>query len=183
MGFPSISVYGANPLFQSLVSSDAVPEPVFSFKLSNDSAELFVGGTDETLFEGDFTYVPVTQEGYWQVVLDSLTVGGQNVFSSNISVSSIIDTGTTLIVGDTQTVQAAYQSIKGATDNGDGTWSGASSLTFTRLATLLTKSSSLRRHPGRCARLRQPIFYRRPRDIRPWRRCRSHHLHWRSFLQ
>jgi len=123
MGFPSISVYGANPLFQSLVSSDAVPEPVFSFKLSNDSAELFVGGTDETLFEGDFTYVPVTQEGYWQVVLDSLTVGGQNVFSSNISVSSIIDTGTTLIVGDTQTVQAAYQSIKGATDNGDGTWS------------------------------------------------------------
>ncbi|KAI0037070.1 acid protease [Vararia minispora EC-137] len=121
MGFPSISVYGANPVFQTLVASGVITEPVFSFKLATEGSELFIGGTDANLFTGNFTFVNVTQQGYWQVEMDALTVNGQNVIPI-AQTSSIIDTGTTLIVGDTQTVATAYRSIQGATDNGDGTY-------------------------------------------------------------
>jgi cathepsin D len=36
---------------------------------------------------------------------------------------AIIDTGTSLIIGDSHSVATAYKSIRGASDNGDGTYS------------------------------------------------------------
>ncbi|KAI0032985.1 acid protease [Vararia minispora EC-137] len=122
MAFPSISVYGANPVFQTLIQAGAVSEPIFGFKLAPEGAELFVGGMNTALIGGDVTFVPVTREGYWQVEMDAITVNGRRAFSI-ARTSAIIDTGTTLIVGDTQSVQNVYESITGAVDNGDGTWS------------------------------------------------------------
>lgn len=119
MGFKSISDYNADPFFQTLVANDAVSDAVFGFKLSSSGAELYLGGTNSDLASGDFTYVPVTQEGYWQVDMDGFSVGGSQAVSST---SAIIDTGTTLIVGDSQSVASAYESISGAQDNGDGTY-------------------------------------------------------------
>lgn len=120
MGFKSISDYNANPVFQTLVANDAVDDSVFSFKLSSSGASLFVGGSDTSLYSGDFTYVPVTQEGYWQVDLDGVSVDGDSVVNS---ISSIIDTGTTQIVGDEDNVAAVYKKISGAAEAsqyGDG---------------------------------------------------------------
>ena len=57
--------------------------------------------------------------------MDSVTVGGNNVVGST---EAIIDTGTTLIVGDSQSIASAYGGIKGAQDNGDGTYTGVSFL-------------------------------------------------------
>ena len=51
--------------------------------------------------------------------MDSATANGK---PSVGSVTSIIDTGTTLIVGDSQSVASAYENISGASDNGDGTY-------------------------------------------------------------
>ena len=119
MAFQSISDYNASPFFQTLVSEGTVSDSVFGFKLSSSGAELYLGGTDSDLVSGDFTYVSVAQEGYWQVDMDGLSVGGSQVVSST---SSIIDTGTTLIVGDSSSVASAYSSISGSSDNGDGTY-------------------------------------------------------------
>lgn len=140
MGFKSISDYNANPPFQSMVAAGAVDESVFGFKLAESGSELYLGGTNSNLYSGDFTYVPVTDEvsillsgiegagadlcasqGYWQVNMDAFNVNGKKVVSST---SSIIDTGTTLIVGDTASVKAVYAKISGSKDQGDGTWSG-----------------------------------------------------------
>ncbi|EIM89716.1 acid protease [Stereum hirsutum FP-91666 SS1] len=120
MGFKSISDYGANPVFQTLVAEGQVDQPVFSFKLSSSHAELFLGGTDNSDVSGDFTYVPVTEEGYWQVDLDSVALNGNTTVSQ---ISSIIDTGTTQILGDTTNVAAIYAQIPGAAlapEEGDG---------------------------------------------------------------
>jgi cathepsin D len=38
------------------------------------------------------------------------------------SASAIIDTGSSLVVGDTQSVQAIYARIPGSRDAGSGTW-------------------------------------------------------------
>ena len=120
MGFKSISDYDADPLFQSMVAVGVVDESVFGFKLSDSGAELFLGGTNSDLYTGDFTYVPVTEEGYWQVEMGGFDVDDQSVVGT---MTSIIDTGTTLIISDSTSAQAIYSQISGSQSIGDGLYS------------------------------------------------------------
>lgn len=55
-----------------MVQQGLVSEEVFSFWLNRDpetseGGELVFGGVDSNHFKGKHTYVPVTQQGYWQV--------------------------------------------------------------------------------------------------------------------
>ncbi|KAH7907902.1 aspartic peptidase domain-containing protein [Hygrophoropsis aurantiaca] len=114
MAFQSISDYNASPFFQTLVDGDAVVAPTFAFKLAQNGSELFLGGHNPALYQGDFTYVPVTKEaslaGYWEVDLDMVSANGASVLTK---LDSIIDTGTTLIIGDTENVGKFYHAIGG----------------------------------------------------------------------
>ncbi|KAF8841399.1 acid protease [Paxillus ammoniavirescens] len=110
MAFQSLSVYKASPVFQTLVSESQIDESVFAFKLAASGSELFIGGTNTALYTGEFSYTDVTQEGYWEVNMDSVEGNGQTVLSN---VDSIIDTGTTLIVGLPSDVSTLYQAIGG----------------------------------------------------------------------
>ena len=60
MGYESISVYGASPVFQTLVSQGQVSTPVFGFYFAESGSELYIGGTDQNHYTGSFTYMPVT---------------------------------------------------------------------------------------------------------------------------
>jgi len=82
MGFQSISVYNAPPVFQSLIASGQTDSPVFAMKLVSSGSELTLGGLDSSIYKGSVTYIPVSQEGYWQSTFDSLNVGGQSVVGS-----------------------------------------------------------------------------------------------------
>jgi cathepsin D len=106
MGFQSISEYNAPPVFQTLVKNSKTTDSVFAFKLSDSGAELTIGGTNDALYTGDFTAVPVTQEGYvftavftlrfthhmchryWQVDMDAVSVGTKKALGTT---SAIID--------------------------------------------------------------------------------------------
>jgi cathepsin D len=61
MAFKSVSEFGADSVFQTLVSQGAVPEPVFAFKVASSGSELYIGGVNSALHRGPFTYIPVTQ--------------------------------------------------------------------------------------------------------------------------
>lgn len=131
LGFQSISVYNQPPLFQSLASAGQLDSSVFSFKLSTSDSELFLGGTNDALYSGDITYAPVTQEGYWQVQMDSLSLVSSDSDSSSSatqmsgSTASIIDSGTTLVLGDKASVAAFYGNVTGAKEieGQSGMWS------------------------------------------------------------
>ncbi|KAF5370147.1 hypothetical protein D9758_001280 [Tetrapyrgos nigripes] len=116
MAFPAISEFGANPVFQTLIAQGQVDEPVFAFKLSTSGSELFLGGVNNDLFTGEFTQVPVTQEAFWQVDLDAVNANGNAALTD---LGAIIDTGTTLIVGDTNSVAQFYAAVPGAQDASD----------------------------------------------------------------
>jgi len=62
MAFESISRFGADSVFQTLISQGAVPEPVFAFKLASSGSELRIGGVNSALYKDPFTYTPVTQQ-------------------------------------------------------------------------------------------------------------------------
>jgi len=111
MGFEQISVFGAPPVFQTLVAEGKTTASAFSVNLAMSGSELFLGGTDSSKFTGAFTFVPVNTVGFWQVDLDSVSLGGKALVSN---LQAIVDTGTTLMVGDTATVNALFKGVPGA---------------------------------------------------------------------
>lgn len=125
MGFQSISVYNSPPLFQTLVQNNALAQPMFAFKLAEQDSELFIGGTNTALYTGNFSYTNVTEQGYWQVNLDAVSANGTPAVNN---LSAIIDSGTTLIIGDTDSVSQFYKAIPGAKDATDTVGAGFFSL-------------------------------------------------------
>jgi cathepsin D len=62
MGFKSISVYNADPTFQTLVAEDVVDCSMFGFKFATSDSELFLGGVNPDYNEDSFTWVPLSNE-------------------------------------------------------------------------------------------------------------------------
>ncbi|KAG8217090.1 aspartic peptidase domain-containing protein [Butyriboletus roseoflavus] len=116
MAFAEISVFQGSPVVQTLIAEGQLSDLLFAFNLASSGPELRIGGVDTSLYTGSFTYTPVTQQGFWQLSLDSINANNQAI-SKNVS--AIVDTGTTLILGDTLTVGQFYTALN-ATDVGGG---------------------------------------------------------------
>ncbi|KAF8122507.1 Asp-domain-containing protein [Boletus edulis] len=110
MAFQTLSDYNASPVFQTIVSEGCLSDPVFSFKLSSSGAELYIGGSNSTLYTGSFTYTPVTWQSYWQVNMDNVKGNNKKILTN---VAAIIDTGTTFIIGTPLDVSTLYNALGG----------------------------------------------------------------------
>jgi len=109
LGFDRISVGGVPTIMKSLVASGQMAQPVFGFYLGNQQAgELEFGGTDSKHYSGDFTYVPLSAETYWQVALDGVKFGSDSVSTCK---RAIVDSGTSLLAGPKDDVAAIAQKI------------------------------------------------------------------------
>jgi cathepsin D len=121
MGYPSISVDGVLPFFDTLMAQKAVEKPVFGFYLSrNDSApeggELILGGTDPSRYEGSISYVNVTKKGYWQFAMDQVDITHAGTSMGTFckgGCQAICDTGTSLLAGPTDEINK-IQTLIGA---------------------------------------------------------------------
>ncbi|CAL4108516.1 unnamed protein product [Meganyctiphanes norvegica] len=107
MGYPNISVLGIMPVFNSLVEQGVIPDPVFSFFFNRDpfaevGGELVLGGVDPNYYEGDLHWVPVTQQGYWQVRMDGVKWNGTDAGVCVGGCEVILDTGTSLNTAPTE---------------------------------------------------------------------------------
>ncbi|KAG5864751.1 hypothetical protein JTB14_001081 [Gonioctena quinquepunctata] len=112
MAFERISVNNVKPVFNNLVDQKVVSDPVFSFYLNRNpdattGGELLLGGTDSQYYTGDFTYVPVTREAYWQIKVDSVEVGSNSLCDGGCQ--AIVNTGTSLITGPAEEIRKIQQ--------------------------------------------------------------------------
>jgi phytepsin len=118
LAFESISVDSVTPVWYNLVSQNIVSAPVFSFWLNRDpnapdgqGGELTLGGSDPNHYTGTFSYVPLTNETYWEFSMDSLVIG-QTTYCTNCR--AVADTGTSLIAGPSAAINQ-IQAQLGAT--------------------------------------------------------------------
>ncbi|KAK7048160.1 acid protease [Favolaschia claudopus] len=114
MAFPALSVFGDDPLFTTLVNQGTVA-PAFGVRLADTGSELFLGGVDSAKFTGAFRNVSLIEEDFYALNLQALDVNSRTVATAN-GVTAIVDTGTTLLIGDDQGVEILYSAIPGSKD-------------------------------------------------------------------
>jgi len=115
MGLDDISVDKVETPLRALVNSGKLDEPVFAFYLGSGGAdgELTIGGVNSAHYTGDFHYVPVVDmvpgiTGYWEIVLDDVTVNGQSISSAK---RGVVDSGTSLMVVPSNEIKAIAATV------------------------------------------------------------------------
>ena len=87
------------PPFYRLVEEGVIEQPVFAFYLNDvrtggdQYGELTLGGYDPAHIQGKIHWAPVTRKAYWQVQMQSVRVGDQDL---GISHDAAIDSGNIL---------------------------------------------------------------------------------------
>lgn len=119
LGFQEISVGKATPVWYNMVDQGLVSEEVFSFWLNKDptakiGGEIVFGGVDPKHFKGKHTYVPLTEEGYWQFEMGDFLIGNYSTGFCEGGCAAIVDSGTSLLAGPTLVIAEINHAI-GAT--------------------------------------------------------------------
>ncbi|TFK89785.1 acid protease [Polyporus arcularius HHB13444] len=112
LAFPAISNMHKTPFLLAAKNQGTIKSALFGFKLAKSGSELYLGGTNPSLYTGDIEYHSVTgKAGYWQIGGGKLNAGNSLVASG---LTTIIDSGTTLIYGPPDQVDALYKNVPGA---------------------------------------------------------------------
>lgn len=123
LAWPPLAQTGADPWWLAATKAGDFSAPLFGFYLaryiddasantveaSGGSMDLGFANTD--FYTGDIKYVSLTDENYWLIPLDAITIGSKKL---NPGGQAAIDTGTSLIGGPTATMANLYAQIPGA---------------------------------------------------------------------
>jgi cathepsin D len=112
LAFESISFLQKPPFFLNAIAENSVKGKEFSIKLSSSGGELFLGGTDNTLYKGSIEYSAITgSTGVWQIGGGQASSNGKTIAPTVIA---IIDSGTTLMYGPNSVVDAFWAQVPGS---------------------------------------------------------------------
>ncbi|KAI0723305.1 endopeptidase [Earliella scabrosa] len=98
LAYDTISVNHIVPPFYQMINQKLIDSPVFSFRLGSseeDGGEAIFGGIDDSAYTGKLDYVPVRRKAYWEVELEKVSLGDDELELENTGAA--IDTGTSLI--------------------------------------------------------------------------------------
>ncbi|KAI0633532.1 aspartic peptidase domain-containing protein [Trametes polyzona] len=129
LAFKALASTNAVPFWQSLANDGQFASPEISFWLARHIDDtnppdeqpggvMTLGGTNSSLFKGDIefnTLVNADAPTFWMLSMTGATVQGKsvNIPSGNAALSAI-DTGTTLVGGPSEAVEAIYAAIPGS---------------------------------------------------------------------
>jgi hypothetical protein len=137
LAWNTIASSGATPFWQTLAGSGKWDSPVMAFQLTrfdddDQAVKLEAGGSftmgfmNSSLYTGDIDFqdIPSGQESYWILPVTGVTVQGNSVtLPTGASSYSAIDTGTTLVGGPSDAIQAIFAQIPGSAP-GTGNYEG-----------------------------------------------------------
>ncbi|XP_025265076.1 lysosomal aspartic protease-like [Camponotus floridanus] len=107
LSYSNISEAEITPVFDNMIQQGLVSSRIFSFYLNRDTSadlggKMIFGGSDPAYYEGDFTYIPVTNKGYWQFTIDSIQIN--DYIWCEKSCQAIVDTNAWKIIGPAKDV-------------------------------------------------------------------------------
>ncbi|KAG0328425.1 Vacuolar protease A [Podila humilis] len=99
LGYDTISALGVVPPFYNMVNQKLIDEPVFGFYLAQSEeatgGQMTLGGIDSNHYTGDIQWHKVRRQGYWEIDLNKISLGDEEV---EMDAGAVIDTGSSLIV-------------------------------------------------------------------------------------
>lgn len=111
LAFPILSVNQVTPAFYNLINQGDLDAEEFSFYLGNsalDKGELMFGGVDPEYYTGEFSYVPLSAETYWEIIMGDLSVSGNSYASE---AKAIVDSGTSILTGPSAKVAEIAEAV------------------------------------------------------------------------
>nr|APC92576.1 digestive cathepsin D CatD5 [Dysdercus peruvianus] len=123
LGFPELASTLATPPLYSMVTEDLLPKPIVSFYLNRDPSaerggEIMFGETDESLYYKETAVpIPITERGYWQFSIDSVSIGGNTVLGCEDDCEAIADTGTSVVAVPAGKLDPILKSIGAISDS------------------------------------------------------------------
>lgn len=114
LGFVNIAIDNVLPPLYNMISQGLLARPVFSVWLdrnlsSSVGGQLMFGGIDPTKYTGEFAYMPVIDQGFWQIRMDGGYVGDFEFCKGGCD--AVVDTGTSAIVGPYQYVDVILKAL------------------------------------------------------------------------
>ncbi|KAI8915997.1 aspartic peptidase domain-containing protein [Gorgonomyces haynaldii] len=104
LGFDTIAVNHVVPPVYNLINLHLLDEPLFGVWLGEagegEGGEITFGAIDHDHFTGPVTWAPVTRKAYWEVEMDSVTLGGKKIGIT--TTKAAIDTGSSLFALPTE---------------------------------------------------------------------------------
>nr|AKO90277.1 cathepsin E-like protein [Tigriopus japonicus] len=118
MGLPNLAVNGVPPLFTNMIDQDLVEAPVFSFWLNRDPEDpnggaMILGGSDPSLYTGEFHYIDVEGDDYWKIPMDGFSMADSDIVACEEGCLSVIDSGTSLLLGPADVCKEINERIGG----------------------------------------------------------------------
>uniref|UniRef100_A0A2N9EIA7 Peptidase A1 domain-containing protein n=1 Tax=Fagus sylvatica TaxID=28930 RepID=A0A2N9EIA7_FAGSY len=119
LGFRDISIGQVTPVWYNMFQQHHVSQQIFSFWLNRDptskvGGEIVFGGIDWRRFRGDHTYVPLTNQDYWQIEVGDILIANIPTGLCEYGCAAIVDSGTSLLAGPTTIVAQINHAIGAA---------------------------------------------------------------------
>ncbi|KAJ8003095.1 hypothetical protein DPEC_G00165810 [Dallia pectoralis] len=114
LSYPAISAGGETPVVDNMISQNLLQADMFAFYLTGDAqqgSELSFGGVDQSKYQGQIYWVPVTAQTYWQIGIQGFQVNGQATGWCGQGCQAIVDTGTSQLTAPSQFLGSLMQSI------------------------------------------------------------------------
>ncbi|GJJ70347.1 hypothetical protein EMPS_02696 [Entomortierella parvispora] len=129
------SVSGVKTFMDNAIAAKAISQPVVSVFLPSvrrnggKGGEYLFGAIDKTKYTGNLHNVPVSQQGYWQILIEDASYNGVSLKQTS---QGIVDTGTTLVIVSDAAAKAIHGKIKGAKNDPNNGWVVPCSLTSSK---------------------------------------------------
>ncbi|GAM20147.1 hypothetical protein SAMD00019534_033220 [Acytostelium subglobosum LB1] len=125
LAFQSISVNNIPPPFYMMMDQGLVSQPLFAFWLSKtpgaNGGELTFGSIDSSKYTGDITYLPLTNETYWEFKMDDIALNSKSLgYCGPLGCAAICDSGTSLIAGPKKQIDELNIHLGAVVFNGEG---------------------------------------------------------------
>lgn len=121
----TLSQQGTLTPVEALAKAGLIDDAITSYKISRladnlNDGEITFGALDASKFDAStlVTFDNVSQDGFWEGAMDSVSVDGTDVGLTGRS--AILDTGTTLIVAPDADAAAVHAAIPGSASDGQG---------------------------------------------------------------
>ncbi|EFN67430.1 Lysosomal aspartic protease [Camponotus floridanus] len=110
-------------VFDNMIEQGLLSSHIFSFHLNRNSSELnggefILGGSDPAFYKGDFTYIPLSRKGFWQLSVDKILIEDINLCGKGCQANIV--TGDSAIIGPEKHIQFINNIVIGTVNvNGD----------------------------------------------------------------